>query len=153
MDTKSSSNTHETDAQLAKKEQEQSNKEALNVADLLTCSSIRASICLCERPIFTQHPCSQQTLLTHTHTHTHTCLARVLLPGCCRCKAESRMIRSIQTSSTDCLSDTLSTLSLLLSLSFSLSLPSYSLLHFTLPLHSVSQSVSQSVLLTFLRQI
>lgn len=68
----------------------------------------------------------------------------VWLPGCrCEKAKHSRMIRSIQTSSTDCLSDTLSFSSL------PFSLPSYSLLHFTLPLYLVSLSV----LLTFLRQI
>lgn len=42
---------------------------------------------------------------THMHTHTHLSGLSVVFPGC-RCR-NSRMIRSIQTSSTDCLTDTL----------------------------------------------
>lgn len=99
----------------------------------LTCMFLHPS--LCASP-FTKHvhPCSQ-TLYAHLSG----------FQGCrCEKAKHSRMIRSIQTSSTDCLSDTLFSSS-----SLPFSPPSYSLLHFTLPLYLVSLSV----LLTFLRQI
>lgn len=82
---------------------------------------------------------------THIHAHTHTCLSCVVLAGWGRKEAKrSRVNRGIQTSSTDCLLDThsslLSPLFFFLLPPLSLSLPSYSLLHFTLPLCSASQS-------------
>lgn len=126
--------------------------------DTLTCMFLHSSICvsLCihlhrEYPSMFMSNRSADFPQTHTHTHTrthahtHTCLSCVVLAGWGRKKAKrSRVNRGIQTSSTDCLLDThsslLSPLFFSLLLSLSLSLPSYSLLHFTLPLCSASQS-------------
>ena len=101
--------------------------------DLLTCSSI-----------LSVHPSSDMQSRTPVWL-------RVVLPGCrCEGEPEQRVMRSIQTSSADCLSDTLSSFSLLLFLSLSLSL---SLSLFPPTRFYTPTLLSQSVLLTFLRLI
>lgn len=58
------------------------------------------------RPPHRSHRVHNTLSFSHTHTHTHLSGLSVVFPGC-RCR-NSRMVRSIQTSSADCLADTLS---------------------------------------------